>query len=210
METSKKKTTVSTKRVLQFIWETYKVFPRNGLMGLGIRVITVVLGILPALYYKDIIEFLANHLATSETASHAIGILMIILRIKLTRDILLRFMDYFLINFEMDINGYLYTTIWEYIQKHSFQFFSDHFTGALISKIRKCVASVERFTDNLNRGGIDFVLQVILILIIVGIQNIRISLMFLVVIVGCTFAQYKLFRWISPYQDEANALDTKL
>lgn len=209
-EEKKKKNAVSTKRVLQFIWEAYKVFPKNGLISLGIRIITIVLGVIPALYYKAIIEFLADNLATNETASHAIGILMIILRIKLTRDILMRFMDYFLINFEMDINEHLYVTIWNYIQKHSFQFFSDHFTGSLISKIRKCVGSVERFTDNLNRWGIDFVLQVILILIIVGLQNIWIACMFLIVIVGCTFAQYKLFRWISPYQDEANALDTKL
>ncbi|MDR0282277.1 MAG: hypothetical protein LBI53_02945 [Candidatus Peribacteria bacterium] len=150
-EEKKKKNAVSTKRVLQFIWEAYKVFPKNGLISLGIRIITIVLGVIPALYYKAIIEFLADNLATNETASHAIGILMIILRIKLTRDILMRFMDYFLINFEMDINEHLYVTIWNYIQKHSFQFFSDHFTGSLISKIRKCVGSVERFTDNLNR-----------------------------------------------------------
>jgi ATP-binding cassette subfamily B protein len=210
MEEKKQRQVVSTKRVLQFIWQEYKKFPKYGLICLGIRIITIILGILPALYYKDIIDFLSTNLATSETASHAIGILMIIFWMKLTSAILMRVMDYFFINFETRMNEDLYIMIWQYMQKHSFQFFSDNFTGSLISKVRKCVGAVERFTDNLNFGGIDFVLQVILILIIVGTQNLWISLAFFIVIVGCIFSQYKLFRRIAPYQQKANQLDSDL
>ena len=209
-EDKKKKTGVSTKRVLQFVWEEYKIFWKNGLVSLFIRIITVVLSVLPALYYKEIIEFLSENLASSEAASHAIGILMIVTWLKISHTICMRAVDIFFVNFEMDINEHLYVTIWEYLQKHSFQFFSDNFTGALISKIRKCVGAVERFTDNLNRGGVDFVLQVILILVIVGLQNIWISLTFLVVIIVCIIAQYRLFQRVSPYQEKANDLDSEL
>ena len=147
----KKKKALSTKRVLQFIWEEYKTFPRYGIMTLIIRIITIVLSVFPALYYKDLIEFLSDNLASGEAASHAIGILMIIMWINITHMVCMRVMDIFLINFEMDIMEHLYTKIWGYIQKHSVQFFADSFVGSLISKTRKCVGAVERFTDNLNR-----------------------------------------------------------
>jgi len=208
--TENNKQTANIKRVLRYIREQYKKFPKSGLISLTCRVITIVLSVLPALFYKEIIDFLATTLSSPEMATHAIAILMYIFRIKLTHATVMRVMDRFLINFETDMMEDMYNSIFEYIQKHSFQFFSDHLTGSLISKIRKCVRSIESFTDNLNRGGIDFVLQVILILIIVGLQNIWIAAIFFVVIVSCTIAQYKLFHRISPYQTKANQLDSEL
>jgi len=210
MEISKKKTTVSTKRVLQFIWEEYKVFPRDGLLAIVCRVIAIVLRVLPALYYKDIINLLSDSVISSEVASHAIAILMYVFWIKLSDSIFNRIMDFFLVKFEMDMQEHLYNKLFDYIQRHSFQFFTDNFTGSLISKIRKCVGSFERFTDTLNRSVISTGLSMVLVLIIVGIQYFRLAIGLLIVIVACAVAQYKLFRWAYPYQDRANALDSKL
>jgi ABC-type multidrug transport system fused ATPase/permease subunit len=165
-----KKSTVSTKRILQYIWQEYKVFPKSGLIALLCRITGIFLGVLPALCYRDIINLLSNAVANNEIASHAIAILAYVFRIKLVNTILNRVMDYFLVNFEMDMQEHLYNKLFAYLQKHSFQFFSDNLTGTLISKIRKCVSSFERFTDTLNRSVIAIGLNIILILIIVGSQ----------------------------------------
>jgi ABC-type multidrug transport system fused ATPase/permease subunit len=162
--------------VLQYIWQEYKVFPKFGIAALILRIITVILHLFPALYYRDIINLLSSSVASNEIASHAIAILMYIFWIKLVSAICHRLMDYFLVTFEMDIQEDLYNRLFEYLQKHSFQFFSDNFTGSLISKIRKCVGSFERFTDTLNRNVIPFVLSIIIILIIVGTQYLWLGL----------------------------------
>ncbi|MDR2416162.1 MAG: hypothetical protein LBD75_06250 [Candidatus Peribacteria bacterium] len=174
------------------------------------RIVSIFLDVLPALYYRDIINLLSNTIVSNEIASHAIAILAYVFRINLINAILHRILDYFLVTFEMDMQEHLYNKLFECLQKHSFQFFSDNFTGSLISKIRKCVGAFERFTDTLNRNVISVVLNIILVLIIVGMQYFWLSIGLLVVIIVCSIVQYKLFRWAYPYQDKANALDSKL
>jgi ABC-type multidrug transport system fused ATPase/permease subunit len=170
------KSTVSTKRVLQYIRQEYKVFPKYGIMSLILRIICIVLDLLPAIFYKDIIDLISNVTASSEIVAHALTIVMYVFWVKLVDAIVMRVFDYFMVNLEMNINEDLYNKFFLYIQQHSFQFFSDNFTGALISKIRKAVGSAERFSDVLSRDVVPFMLNIILILIIVGIQSLRIAL----------------------------------
>jgi ATP-binding cassette subfamily B protein len=165
---------------------------------------------LPALFYKDIINLLSTSVGSNEIASNAIAILMYIFWIKLVNAIFHRLMDYCIVTFEMNIQEDLYNKLFEYLQKHSFQFFSDNFTGSLISKIRKCIGSFERFTDTLSRGVIPFILNIVLILIIVGTQYLRIAVGLFVVVIICAIAQYKLYKWAYPYQEKANTLDSEL
>ncbi|MDR2541723.1 MAG: hypothetical protein LBD11_08560 [Candidatus Peribacteria bacterium] len=210
MEKKEKKTSVSTKRILQYIRAEYKVFKRNGILAIACRVITTICHLLPALFYKDIINLLSSSLASSEIASNAIAILMYIFWIKLTSAILHRCMDYFLVTFEMDIMEDVYNKLFAYLQKHSFQFFTDNFTGSLISKIRKGANSFERFSDTINRNVIPFILYIVIILFIIGAQYLWLAVGLFGVIVVCSIVQYKLFLRAFPYQDKANALDSEL
>jgi ATP-binding cassette subfamily B protein len=119
-------------------------------------------------------------------------------------------MDYFVITLEMDMAEHLYNKIFDYLQNHSFQFFSNNFTGSLISKIRKCVGAFERFTDTLNRSVVPFILNIGIILFIIGSQYLWLAVGILGVMIVSTIVQYKLFRRAFPYQDKANALDSQL
>ncbi|MDR2191026.1 MAG: hypothetical protein LBP53_07900 [Candidatus Peribacteria bacterium] len=170
-EQAEKKMNVSTKRVLQYIWQEYKVFPKLTIANLLTRVIVIVIEVLPALYYKDLVNLFSNVVANTEIAAHGITILMYIFRIKLSSVLLRRLNDYVMVPFEQDMQEDLYNKIFDYFQRHSTQFFADNFTGSLISKIRKCIGSFERFTDTLNFEIVPFVLNVVIILIIVGQQN---------------------------------------
>ncbi|MDR0368991.1 MAG: hypothetical protein LBH96_00150 [Candidatus Peribacteria bacterium] len=76
----------------------------------------IVLDLLPALYYKDIINLLSTTIASNEIALHGIAILMYILWIKVIAAILIRVYDYFFITFEMDIQEHLYNKLFSYIQ----------------------------------------------------------------------------------------------
>jgi ATP-binding cassette subfamily B protein len=204
----KKKLYVST--TLVYIRQEYKRFPKLGLAGLFFRIIVIVLDVFPALYYKDIINLLSTVTASNEIAANGIAILMYILWIKLVAGTLMRVFDYFFIAFEMDMQEDLYNRIFDYLQNHSFQFFSNNFTGSLISKVRKCVSSFERFTDIVSWDFLPFLLNILLVLIIIGLQNIWIAVGLFILVIIFAIVQYKLYLWVYPYQEKANALDTKL
>ncbi|GHV25765.1 hypothetical protein FACS1894176_05120 [Bacteroidia bacterium] len=174
------------------------------------RIITIGLDLLPAIFYKDIINVLSSTIASSEIAAHALAILMYLFWVKFIHAVIMRVFDYFMITMDMDINENLYNEFFSYFQNHSFQFFSDNFTGSLISKIRKAVGAVERLSDELSFSILPFLLNVILMLVIIGLQSIRIAGGFFVVIVLCCRAQYKLYLRIYPYQEKANNLDSEL
>jgi ABC-type multidrug transport system fused ATPase/permease subunit len=97
-----------------------------------------VIEIFPALFYKDLINLLSNVVANNEIAVQGIAILMYVFWLKLCSTLLRRLNDYFFIPFEWGMQEDVYNKVFSYFQQHSTQFFTDNFTGSLISKIRKC------------------------------------------------------------------------
>lgn len=154
----------TTKRVLQFVGNQYLRFPGFAFFALFFRVVSIVLTVLPAVFYKDIINLLAAVEGfSSVVAQHALALLGMVFWIKVVTFVCYRAYDYCVICLEMKMQESLYGQIFGYIHRHSFQFFTDHFAGSLIAKIRKCVSSVERLTDMLAWELIPFVLNLLLI-----------------------------------------------
>ena len=208
---SANKCSVSTKRILSFIWENYKAYPIRWIFAILFRTLTIALTTLPALYYKDIINILSKtQVATSEIAQHGISILLIILWIKLVQFIFYRVYDYIIITFEMNIQEKLYNQIFSYLHQHSFQFFANNFSWSLISKVRKCVSGLERFTDMLSWNVLPFILNLILVVGIIAVQNIRIAISIFIWVTVFSIIQYQLHNWLHPYQEKANQLDSEL
>ena len=208
---SANKSSVSTKRILSFIWENYKAYPIRWIFAILFRTLTIALATLPALYYKDIINILSKtQVATGEIAQHGLSILLIILWIKLVQFIFYRVYDYIIITFEMNIQEKLYNQIFSYLHQHSFQFFANNFSGSLISKVRKCVSGLERFTDMLSWNVLPFILNLILVVGIIAVQNIRIAISIFIWVTVFSIIQYQLHNWIHPYQEKANQLDSEL
>jgi ABC-type multidrug transport system fused ATPase/permease subunit len=200
----------SIKPTLQYIRQQYKRFPKLGLATIFFGILAIVLSLIPAFFYRDIINLLSEaSIASTEIAAHAIALLVYILWISISYAISSRLMDYCIITREMDMMEDLNNKVFDYIQKHSFQFFSNNFTGSLVAKIRKGVAGFERFTDTLMRGVVRFVVDCGLILVIIGFQYFRLAVAMFAAICASVWIQYRLFRRASPLQDKANALDTK-
>lgn len=137
----------------------------------------MILGLLPAIYYSDMITLLSQVGVKSELAQQGLAILCVIIGIKLTNNALIyRIYDYATISLEMQIQEYLYNRLFTYIHGHSVGYFAENFAGALITKIRKCIGAMERFTDMIMWNIIPFFLNLIVILVVVGQTNWLISL----------------------------------
>ena len=199
-------------QVFKFILVRYKEFPLWATLGLLGRITSIVLWLLPAIYYSDMINILSEtQLARDPIAQHAIGVLMVIFAIKLfNNSIVFRIYDYAVVKLEMGMQQKLYDELFSYLHKHSYQYFVEHFSGTLVSQIRKTIWALERFTDMLTWNVLPFFLNVFLIVVIVARESWMIALGILIFIVLFSLIQYRVTNWLQPYQEKANKLDSDL
>jgi ATP-binding cassette subfamily B protein len=203
-------TKTNYKRVLQFVRKTYRQFPWLAIGGLIFRLLWTLVSLAPPLFYKEIIDILSSTTGIQgELMLNALWVLLIILWIKVGAFIVFRGYDFFGITLEMNIQEWLNNAFLKKLQYHSYKFFTENMSGSLISKFRKWVSAVEKLTDIFAWQILPFVTNIVIILIVIGQQNIWISLWVLGVVIVFSFVQYQLYTYIQPYQDKANALDSE-
>ena len=208
--TSKKEKKTDYKRVFQFALTTYRQFPWLAIGSLLTRLCATISVLVPPIFYKEIIDILSSSTGiTNELSLNAIGVLMIILWIKIASFIVYRLYDFWAIALEMNIQGRINNFFLQKLQYHSYKFFSENMSWSLISKFRKGVSAFEKLSDIFSWQILPFITNVTIILIIIGMQNIWISVWIFVVILIFTWLQYVLYKYIHPYQEKANALDSE-
>ena len=208
--TNKKEKKTDYKRVFQFALTTYRQFPWLAIGSLLTRLCATISVLVPPIFYKEIIDILSSSTGiTNELSLNAIGVLMIILWIKIASFIVYRLYDFWAIALEMNIQGRINNFFLQKLQYHSYKFFSENMSWSLISKFRKGVSAFEKLSDIFSWQILPFITNVTIILIIIGVQNIWISIWIFIVILIFTRLQYVLYKYIHPYQEKANALDSE-
>lgn len=207
-----KKLSVGPKRVLsylrkQYMWEKFLFFPMF-LFRIGVTV----LWLLPAIYYKKIVDIISDFIPWQQAvfASHAVSILIIILFVKLWNLSAYRLSDFFLIKMSLRIMRKVYLECFDYVHKHSYMFFSNNFTWSLIKKINKMIWAVDRITDIFVLDLSAIIFNSIFITIVVGLENIYFSVIFVSWISIFTIIQYYLYKRNYPYEIRANEQDSKV
>ena len=208
--TLKKEKKTDYKKVFQFALTTYYQFPWLAIGSLLTRICATISVLIPPIFYKEIIDILSSSTGiTNELSLNAIGVLMIILWIKIASFIVYRLYDFWAIALEMNIQEWINNFFLQKLQYHSYKFFSENMSWSLISKFRKGVSAFEKLSDIFSWQILPFITNVTIILIIIGMQNIWISVWIFVVILIFTWLQYVLYKYIHPYQEKANALDSE-
>ena len=94
------------------------------------RIIITIVGLIPAIYYKEIIDLIASFSGGEKTAiTFKIGsILVIILCIRLLAIVFYRVSDYCMIQLYLKLSKKIYLESFEYVHRHSYRFFANAFT----------------------------------------------------------------------------------
>ncbi len=177
-----------------------------------LRISLTFIWLLPAIYFKEIINALSWSIwwDKSQIFAVAIWLLLTILWIKLTNVAIYRSWDFMMINMSVNIMKKIYLECFDYVHKHSFRFFANNFTGSLIKKINKFVGSYDMITDTITFELSPIILNLIFILIIIGFQDRRLSLIMFVWFVVYAVIQYFLYKRNYPYEIKANEQDSKI
>jgi len=106
-------------------------------------------------------------------------------------------------------NRRIYEQCFEYINRHSYRFFTNNFSGSLVKKINKLASSYENVVDNFIFNIIRMVIFLPFIIIIVIQKDLRIGLVFIAFIIIFSFFQYLFFKRNTSYEIKANIQDSK-
>ncbi len=195
---------------LRYLWKSYRQFWKSWLVAFIMKLLGMILLIVPPLFYKEIFDTITQIGGIKEELLvHAIGVLVILFWIQFANFVTYRLYDYFVISFQMNIQEWLNNTFLQKLQGHSFQFFTNNFTWSLITKLRKGVSAFETMTDLFSWNVLPFIINIGFILIIIAKESILLALVLLLMVIIFSFVQYKLYVFIHPYQEKANALDSE-
>lgn len=208
----KQKKSIWPIRVLKYAREKYLTEKGNFLPLFFIRALTTFGTLVPAIYYKEMVDIISKVTPSqmSEWAHHAIAILFIIFWIKMANLMAYRISDFFLIRMSVNISKKIYLECFAYLQKHSYRFFSNNFTGALIKKVNKHVGSIDRISDILFLDISTITLNSLFILIVTGTQNIYLALILWAWLVIFMVVQYYLYKRNYSYEVLSNIRDSKV
>ena len=197
------------------IFKTYWIFVRRyflfgSLTALGFASGTFVQSVITPLYYKKFFDTLQ-----SDSDLHTSGqfLLTIIVSIALANFIgwvSNRIAKFSLQKFEISVMRDVRQYAYDYIINHSFNFFSNTFTGSLVQKINRFTRAFERIADRILIDIIPLVIKVVGVGIVLTLVDKRLAMgifiwIFIFITISFVFNKMKL-----KYDMQGAAIDSKV
>lgn len=121
-----------------------------------------------------------------------------------------RVFDIWLIGLELKTIRDIYLEAFDYLQRHSYQFFTNNFSGALVRKVSKLARGYEWFMDMLLFEFVPVFISTIVGTVIIFSENATIGIIFLVWVIIHTAIQVYLYKWKFKFDLVANEADSSL
>jgi len=203
---------VGIKRIFKYLRKKYMSEKKFFIPLFFMRILITIAALLPAIYYKKIVDLIAWFVNGSrmDITVQAISFLITIALIKFVWNILYRIGDYFIIHLYLRLSRKIYLEAFDYVHQHSYRFFSNNFTGSLIKKINKFVWAYDKITDTLIFDISNILFNAVFILIFIGFENIYFSIVFAVWLIVFILIEYYLYKRNYPYEIAANLEDSKV
>ena len=121
-----------------------------------------------------------------------------------------RLFDFGYINIELNVIKNIYLEVFNYLQRHSYQFFTNNFSGALVRKVSKLARGYENFADIIMFELFPAFINTAIGIVVIFMQDIRIGIVFLIWVIVHTTTQIILYQWRFKYDLIANEADSNL
>lgn len=187
----------NTRKTLKIYWESMRNY-KLSLVVLLVSIIgaTAIDSIIP-IYFKNFFNLLSENKDKSLVVDGLIKLLIFIGAFSLTRWIFWR-IAVFVLNFFESINmSDLSKRCFSYLQKHSYAYFSNNFTGSVVKKSKSFVNAFEVLADQLFYELIPAAVTITVITVVLGRVNIFLGLGMLLwniifMIINWIFTKYKI------------------
>ncbi len=164
-------------------------------------------GTITPIYYKNLVDAISMG---NPELSALYGILGSILIVKLLGWAGRRFFDFVLNRFEPKVMMAMQEENYEYVQRHSYDFFTNNFGGSLIKKINRMTNAFERLTDSFVFNLYPLIFQVVVSLWILFFVNRVLTYILAVWMVFFIVINYFIAKFKQKYNDQMNDMDSKM
>ncbi|HOR02167.1 MAG TPA: ABC transporter ATP-binding protein [Candidatus Woesebacteria bacterium] len=186
-----------TKKTLQYYWEAMKNHKTSGLVLTAAVVLGSILDTIIPILSKNFFDILFDGGVKEEIVKSLIGVLVLMGVFKLVRWLLWRVASFSMNFFESRTMVDLSRQGFDYLQKHSFSYFSNNFPGSIVKKHKSFINTFEFLTDQLFFEIVPGVVSVTVMIFVLGQINVflgwgMLGWMVLFLLINWLFVKYKL------------------
>lgn len=152
---------VTTSTIFSHLWNGVKPYKWPFLFYYLLAILESVVGIFIPLYYKDFFDIIQTNTDKHLISSQLISIIIIVLFLNLIVFVLGRMYIFMFNILETKIMSELKQKVFNYSIKHSYDFFVNNFTGALVQKINRIGQGFENIADTIMFNVIPIAVTII-------------------------------------------------
>ncbi len=206
----KKTTTVSTWRVISYFWKMTMTNKWPFIIAVTGMIVWSLATLFFPIYYTKIVDIIqVSPVNRLEVVPTLMGVLVIMSFIELWHIIGRRWVGFGMVTLEPRVMRRIFQQCFAYIHRHSYKFFTNNFSGALVKKISKLAYSYENIVDNFVFNVMRLIMFLPFIIIVVIRKDAMIGIVFIVFTLLFWWLQYLFFRLNTSYEIESNIQDSK-
>ncbi len=203
-----KTTTLHTYRVF---WQHARIYKFSLFLIVGAVIGSGVGRIVIPLFYKRFFDTVF----AAETGSHAVvaeltGIIFVILAIECSGWIFHRIEELSLSFFQPRVTTDLASTCFQYLHRHSYGFFTEHFVGALVRKVNRMTDAFEGISDRLFGDILPIAVRMLAILLVLFPRNTTLGMLLLIWMVIYLVINYALTLYKLRYDRQAAEINSRV
>ena len=195
--------------VVRAFWVGAKDYKHVGLYTVLGFVFATIVDLLIPLQYKKFFDLMTGAPQSQAVAQALFGIILTVLILNIVRWFFFRTSNFAVNYFEARVMARLREIAFNYTIDHSYSFFSNNFSGAIVQKIGRFVRSFEKLFDNFIYNFMPLITALVMILIVVSLQNIKLALILLFWVLITVTVSYFFSKWKLKYDTESAASDSK-
>jgi len=161
------------------------------------------------LFYKEFFDVISKEGVKSEIASQLIFIIIKIALINFVIWIFSRIYNYLIISLEANTMARIRQRSYDYLIKHSYNFFANNFTGSLVQRVNRFAKAFEVLADQILWHVLPLFIKIISIVIIVFFVNKWIAIILLTWIIIFLSFNIIFSRWKVKFDIKVAESDSK-
>ncbi|MEI8328006.1 MAG: ABC transporter ATP-binding protein [Candidatus Taylorbacteria bacterium] len=176
---------------------------------IGIIIATIAGSIMAPVYYKKFFDLISNSIDMQASVPLLIDVIIGIAVLNFIAWLSLRVYSYATVELEAGTMNSLRQTAYEYMVGHSYQFFSNNFSGSLVQKVNRFMRSFERVTDRFFQELLPILVKVIGICIVLWYTNPIFSLAIIIWMSFFVGLSFFFTRWKRPYDVKSAEMESR-
>ncbi len=201
---------VNTKRTFRFFWHHVKQFKILAAFAVFLMIIVVTAELLVPYFYKVFFDALTGAEDRLIVVPVLIRTIVLIAVLHFTSLVFRRIGDFANIFLQTKIMSNIYSHVYEYLHKHSYDFFNNNFTGSLVKRVNRLVRAFESIADRFYYELFPLTLKISVIFAVLFWMHPTIGIAMLIWTVLFLLFNYSFARYKWKFDIKRAEADTKI